>query len=482
MLDVTPPPQQLDRLTPFIGLERMQALAVVAAVARDTLHGRTLWNVNSTAAGGGVAEMLAQLVAYGQGAGVATRWLVAEGNPAFFALTKRLHNRLHGVRGDGGPLGQAEHELYRATLRPEAADLLERIAPGDIVILHDPQVAGLVEAVAGAGALPIWRCHIGTDGGNEQTDEGWAFLRGYACGAEALVFSRRSYAPPWASPDDLTVIPPALDPLSAKNAPMGEAQARAICGAIGLFDADAADAVFVRDDGTLARISGRAVLVGNEPRPGTDVQLVVQVSRWDRLKDMPGVLDGFLRHVAPSNDMAHLALVGPSTVGVTDDPEGQEVLDECSTLWAALPAAMRRRVSLLSLPMEDVQENAAMVNAVQRQASVVVQKSLMEGFGLTVAEAMWKARPVVASEIGGIADQVLDGVTGTLLPDPADLEALGAAVSALLDDPPLAKEWGRRGEERVREVFLPDRQVRQWVDLLLAVAASGGSAAGRGAG
>lgn len=470
MLDVTPPPQKLERLAPFIGMERMQLLAATTAGAADRLQGRTLWNVNSTAAGGGVAEMLAQLVAYAQGAGVATRWLVAEGSPAFFALTKRLHNRLHGAVGDGGPLGRAEHDLYRTTLRPEAAALLDRIAPGDIVILHDPQVAGLVDAVAAAGAHPIWRCHIGADTANEYTDEGWEFLRGYASGAQALVFSRRSYCPPWASPDSLTVIPPALDPLSAKNAPMDAESARAICGAVGFQDTDPADATYVRDDGTLARISGKAIIVGTEPRPGPDEPLVVQVSRWDRLKDMPGVLDGFLRYVVPGNDRAHLALVGPSTVGVTDDPEGQQVLDECTTLWRALPAGMRRRVSLVSLPMDDVQQNAAMVNAIQRQAAVVVQKSLVEGFGLTVAEAMWKARPVVASDVGGISDQVLDGVTGTLLADPGDLEALGAALVDLLDDPPLASRWGRQGQERVRDVFLPDRQLQQWVDLLTGVA------------
>ncbi|MEP6461966.1 MAG: glycosyltransferase, partial [Frankiaceae bacterium] len=391
-------------------------------------------------------------------------------NSDFFALTKRLHNRLHGALGDGGPLGAAEHELYEATLRPQVAALLSRIAPGDVVILHDPQVAGLVNAVAAHGAHPIWRCHIGTDGSNEHTDEGWEFLRRYASSAQALVFSRRSYAPPWASPEDLTVIPPALDPLSAKNAPMTAAAAQTILGAVGILDADPTDAAYVRDDGTTGKISGKAIIVGDEVRPGPDTPLVVQVSRWDALKDMRGVLDGFVRYVAAGQPTAHLALVGPSTVGVTDDPEGQQVLDECTTRWHALPSGMRRRVSLVSLPMEDFQANAAMVNAVQRHAFLVVQKSLVEGFGLTVAEAMWKARPMVATRVGGISDQVVDGVTGTLLADPADLAAFGAAVTSLLQHPERAHEWGARGAERVQEVFLPDRQLQQWIDVLIAAA------------
>ena len=471
MLDVTPAPHKLDRLIPFTGSARAEQLTDAVAASRPLLDGRTVWNVNSTAAGGGVAEMLAQLVAYGLGAGVDTRWLVFEGNPEFFALTKRLHNRLHGTAGDGGPLGVTEHELFLQTTRPEVEAILSRIQPGDLVIVHDPQPAGLCEAIANFGAVPIWRCHIGMDDPNPYTNEGWDFLQPYVSKAHAMVFSRGTYAPTWAAPEDVTVIAPALDPLSAKNAPMSAVAASAILGAIGLLDTDPTGANYMRDDGTTRTMTRRAIIVGDEPRPGSDANLVVQVSRWDRLKDMPGVLSGFLSGVAPHHPQAHLALVGPSTVGVVDDPEGQQVLDDCTEIWHGLDEGLRGRVSLVSLPMDDAQENAAMVNAVQRHASVVAQKSLMEGFGLTVAEAMWKARPMVASMVGGISDQVVDGVTGSLLPDPADLDAFGAAVLALLADPQLAHDFGERGEQRVRDVFLPDRQLGQWVELLTRMAA-----------
>jgi trehalose synthase len=148
-----------------------------------------------------------------------------------------------------------------------------------------------------------------------------------------------------------------------------------------------------------------------------DARLVVQVSRWDRLKDPLGVMDGFANHVAGRTD-AHLVLAGPATAGVSDDPEGAEVLQECVAAWSRLPAETRARVHLACLPMDDVEENAAIVNALQRSAVVGVQKSLAEGFGLTVAEAMWKGRPVVASRVGAIQDQVTDGVSGLLLDDP----------------------------------------------------------------
>jgi trehalose synthase len=162
-------------------------------------------------------------------------------------------------------------------------------------------------------------------------------------------------------------------------------------------------------------------------------------------------------------------LVGPSVEGVTDDPEGLEVWNECNELYASLPEDARHRINLVTLPMDDVEENAAIVNAVQRHAAIVVQKSLKEGFGLTVAEAMWKARPIVASAVGGIQDQVLDGQHGALLKDPTDLSAFGDALRALLADPPGATRCGEAARERVRELFLPDRQLIDWVGVLDAV-------------
>jgi trehalose synthase len=190
---------------------------------------------------------------------------------------------------------------------------------------------------------------------------------------------------------------------------------------------------------------------------------VVQVSRWDRLKDMDGVMRGFAEHTAPGGP-GHLMLVGPNVSGVTDDPEGAQVYADCLAQWRALPAAVRSRVLLVSLPLDDVDENAAMVNAIQRHATVVCQKSLAEGFGLTVAEGMWKGSAVVGSAVGGINDQIVEG-TGVLLPDPRDLAGFGRAVRGLLDDPRETRRIGAAAHRHVREQFVGDLHLLRYAEL-----------------
>jgi trehalose synthase len=193
--------------------------------------------------------------------------------------------------------------------------------------------------------------------------------------------------------------------------------------------------------------------------------MVLQVSRWDRLKDPLGVIRGFVEHVAPQTD-AHLVYAGPAVEAVADDPEGKEVLDEAQRTYEGLEGEVRARVHLACLPMDDLEENAAIVNALQRRADVVVQKSIAEGFGLTVAEGMWKARPVVASRIGGIQDQIVDGESGLLLDDATDLAAYGEAVRSLLKDPDRARRIGQVAQERVRDEFLAARSLMQYLALI----------------
>jgi trehalose synthase len=231
---------------------------------------------------------------------------------------------------------------------------------------------------------------------------------------------------------------------------------------------DPGGATFTRQDGTPGRIERRAVIYEEEPL-SVDVPAVVQISRWDSLKDPLGVIRGFAEHV-PADLGAHLVYAGPAVEAVADDPEGERVLKEAIALRAELPEAARRRVHLATLPMDDPEENAIMVNALQRHASVIVQKSLAEGFGLTVAEAMWKARPVIASRVGGIRDQIIDGQTGVLLDDPHDLAAFGAAITALLDDAPRAERIGREARERVRGRFLNARTLLDYLAVIGRVA------------
>ena len=189
------------------------------------------------------------------------------------------------------------------------------------------------------------------------------------------------------------------------------------------------------------------------------------MSRWDRLKDPVGVLRGFAE-VETDGHGAHLVLAGPSLGSIADDPDGAAVLAEVADEWRRLPPEIRARVLLACLPMENLDENAAIVNALQRQATVVVQKSLKEGFGLTVTEAMWKGKPVVATATGGIEDQIEDGVNGVLLGNPLDQTAFAAAVNRLLESPERAAAIGAAARESVRAHFLENRHTLQYVDLL----------------
>jgi trehalose synthase len=267
-------------------------------------------------------------------------------------------------------------------------------------------------------------------------------------------------------PDDkVRIILPSIDPLSPKNQPLDPSVVRAILGRIGFLDTAAGAApMFHRRDGSPQAVSRPAAFPRRGTVPAPDTPLVVQVSRWDRLKDMVGVLQAFAERVPPP---AHLALVGAATEGVADDPEGAAVLAECVAAYDRLPGSAQSRVHLVALPVADRDENAAMVNALQRHATVVAQKSLQEGFGLTVTEAMIKARPLVASRVGGIQDQIRPEREGLLVDDPTDLGAFAAAVNRLLDDPVLAGRLGAAARSRAVEDFVGDRHLSRYADLLL---------------
>jgi trehalose synthase len=456
------PPERFETVLTADVLERFQR---TIARGRELLAGRTLWSVNSTGRGGGVAEMLRSLIGYSRGAGIDARWVVIEGDEPFFALTKRLHHGLHGYPGDGGPLAAAERTLYEQRSASNTEQLLEQLGTDDIVLLHDPQTAGMVPRLVEAGVRVIWRAHIGLDMPNERAREAWAFLIPYVQPAAAYVFSREAFSWEGLDRERIMVIAPSIDAFAPKNQAMSFTSITAVLRAARLAadHAHPVRAVFERLDATVGTVERAARLIETEPLR-LDTPLVAQISRWDRLKDPLGVLAGFVEHVDPA-DEPHLILVGPDVTAVADDPEGAEVLAEVEAAWRELPATDRRRVHLALLPMDDADENAVMVNALQRRADVVVQKSLAEGFGLTVSEAMWKGRPVVASRVGGIQDQIEDGTTGALV-DAEDLRGFGERVSALLADPHEAERIGQAAQARVRDQFLGPRHLGQYVDLL----------------
>lgn len=428
-----------------------EALHAAERLGRVELAGRRIWNVNSTARGGGVAEMLGPLLAYARGAGIDARWCVIAGDAPFFVITKRLHNRLHGMVGDGGALGDGERALYELALAPNGEELAALVAPGDIVMLHDPQTAGLIPRMRECGAKVIWRCHVGLDRPNELAREAWWFLEPYVLQADAFVFSRAAFVWDELDPVRRAIIAPSIDVFAPKNAELRPARVEQVLASTGLRTGEP-------EQGWRS-----AKLLEEQPLP-SDARMVLQVSRWDSLKDPIGVIEGFARHVAPHTD-AHLVYAGPDVTAVADDPEGAEVYQHACEHWRRLPAGIRGQVHLALLPMVDAAENALIVNALQRSAEIVVQKSIAEGFGLTVAEAMWKRRPVVASRIGGIQDQIQHEVSGVLLDDPTRLDDYGAAVLALLDDPERARAMGDAAHERVRERYLGTHSLLDYLSL-----------------
>jgi trehalose synthase len=463
----------LQPFEPIVGEERLRALEREASVIGAVVGPHAIWNINSTAVGGGVAEMLRSLLRYARGLGANARWLVIEGSPEFFRITKRVHNALHGFRGDGSPLGADEASLYDSVTRENAVALEAWVRPGDFVVCHDPQTAGLIPRLLAKGARVAWRCHIGNEHQDHEVERGWAFLRGYLKNVPLAVFSRAVYAPDWLRGKRSIVLPPNIDPFSAKNQPLDDPTVRAILAQVGLVEGPPGRGAptFVRDDGSIGRVDRAADVVRLGRAPVWDAPLVVQVSRWDTMKDPLGVLRGFAHWVEPGTPRnAQLVLAGPNARAIADDPEAAKVFGELEQAWRDLPDALRRSVHLAMLPMDDEEENAVIVNALQRHATVIVQKSLHEGFGLTVTEAMWKRRPVVASAVGGILDQIRDGFDGLLVHDPRNLREFADLLRLVLSDESLAQRLGEAGHKHVRDHYLSVAALERWGELLRVLA------------
>jgi trehalose synthase len=461
------PPDRFDELVPGPCMDEFGA---ELTDGRGALGDGVLWHVNSTATGGGVAEMLQSVLCYLVGAGIKTRWGAVDGDDEFFVVTKRIHHMLHGKPGDGGALGEAEQEIYLASLARELGSLLEVVRSGDVVFLHDPQTLGLAQPLKEAGAHLVWTCHVGVDEPGDTARTAWEFLLPHVLRCDAQVFSRPQYVWEGLDPGRVEIIPPCIDVFSPKNQALEDGTVAAILGQASIVcDGAAGEPVFTRQDGEAGQVTAAARMVEDAPVPG-DAPVVTQISRWDPLKDHRGVMTAFAEHV-PQELGAHLILAGPAPESVGDDPEGQQVLDDLLEAWHGLPSGVRGRVHVACLPMDDVEENAAIVNALQRRSTVIVQKSLAEGFGLTVAEAMWKARPVAASRVGGIQDQIDHGKTGVLVDDPSDLPELGRALTTLLEDADEAGRLGRAAHESVADRYLVPRYLSRYLRIVREIVA-----------
>lgn len=460
------------------GLRELESEAELLA---PRLSGRTVWMINSAERGGGVAEMLPTMVSLLRQLGVDTEWVVLEADePGFFPLTKRIHNLIHGEGHPG--LDHDDRTLYERVAEQNAAELLEWLSPGDIVVAHDPQPMPLARALQGKiDVVTVWRCHIGLDDANRATREVWSFLAPYADAYDLSIFSAPEYIP------DLfpqaTVVYPAVNPLSRKNRELSVHRVAGILSNSALARLNApvvtppysAVARRVEPDGGLAP-ADEADELGLMARP-----IVTQVSRWDRLKGFPWVLDAFTRvkkklRTGNALDPLHrrrlkivrLILAGPDPGSVDDDPEGRQVFEELSEQYRRLDPEIQRDVAILALPMESRAENALMVNAIQRTSSIVIQNSLREGFGLTVAEAMWKRVPVLSNTRAcGPRQQVRDGLDGRMVADPTEPDELAHALDEMLASDRNRDVWGRRAQRRAYDEFLIFTQLRRWLRLLV---------------
>ena len=395
---VPPPSPHLDDYRTIVGQSHLDTLRYLA----KDLKGKNIKMVNSTAVGGGVAEMLNRLVPLLSELEVATHWDVITGGNDFFEITKAFHNALHGTSYE---LTQSAKDIFLMYNEQNR----ERLHfDEELVVIHDPQPAALIRSRAQSKSSWVWRCHIDLSNPDAKV---WEFLRPFVEQYDAAIFSSQSFARQLSIPQYLFY--PCIDPLSEKNKELPESQVQQICDDFGI----------------------------DRSRP-----IVTQVSRFDRLKDPVGVVQAY--KLAKKFVDCQLVLAGG---GATDDPEGAVVLQEVKEAAGNDPD-----IIILDLPPWC----AVQINAIQRASTVIVQKSLKEGFGLTVTEALWKGKPTIASAVGGIPNQIIHKLTGVLV---HSVEGCAFQIRQLLTHPEFARSIGVNGREHVKENFLMTTNVKRWL-------------------
>ncbi len=445
----------------------------------DALDDRTVWMLNSTASGGGVAEMMPKLVSLSRALGVNAKWAVIDvDEPVFFEFTKGIHNLLHGA---GDPeLVDHERAIYETKSRSVADELADRIAPDDVLVVHDPQpLAAGAMVVEELGVPAVWRCHIGSEEHSEKSRTAWEFLEPWIRDYDRTVFTLPAYVPDFLA-NEADIIPPAIDPFSAKNRRLKPQEVATVLARADLIDTDHPVDKFdqparrLQADGSFAPATDPAD-VGLLFRP-----TICQISRWDSLKGFVPLLRGFaeLKRDARAGDDstrsddhreriddARLLLVGPNPSSVADDPEGRAALENLEEEWLALDLEVRDDAAVIVMP-PDQHESALVINALQRCSSVVAQNSLQEGFGLTVTEAMWKRAVLMGSDTGGITAQIRDGKDGRLVPDSSDPASVAETLDSVLESSDRWDDWSYSAQRRVTDDYLVFGQVTRWLETL----------------
>ena len=395
---------RLQDYEPIVGRSCLEELRMLS----EKFSGKIVQIINSTFIGGGVAEILEHMVPLLNQLGVDARWNVINGSEEFFEVTKKFHNALHGKRER---VSAQDFALFSEVTE---RNLKEISFYGDILFIHDPQPVGLIAKKKEIGRKWLWRCHIDVSSPDKKV---WSFLRRFIVDYDAAVFSAPNFAQQL--PIRQFLVTPSIDPLSDKNKEL--------------------------DSGTIDAVLAKYGLVSDKP-------MITQVSRFDRLKDPLGVIEAF-EMVRKSID-CQLVLAGGTA---TDDPESEEVLEEVRKRAEDNPD-----VHILLVPPESDVD----INALQRAATVIMQKSLKEGFGLTISEALWKSKPVVASAVGGIPLQVKNKFTGLLC---YTVEGAAYALKQLLSNPEYASQLGQNGKEHVKQNFLITGHLKNYLLMFLAL-------------
>ena len=393
---------KLDEYIPIVGQSVVDDLRLLA----QRLQGKIIQHINSTPVGGGVAEILSRMVPLLKELGIDARWDVIKGGEQFFEVTKKFHNALHGRAEE---ITQRDFDIFTETSQE---NIQEVNTYGEIVFVHDPQPIALIRKKS--NNKWIWRCHIDVSNPNQKV---WKFLMDFIVNYDSAVFSAPGFSQA-VLPIRQFLISPSIDPLSDKNKELSPEIIDSVLKKYGILN--------------------------NKP-------ILTQISRFDRLKDPVGVIEAYRQVKKYIN--CQLVLAGGTA---EDDPEGIKVLEEVRE-----KAEQDKDVHVLLLPHSDIE-----VNALQRASTIIIQKSLKEGFGLTVAEALWKAKPVVASNVGGIPLQIKHKYSGLLC---HSIEGAAFAIKQLLNSPEYSKKLGENGKEHIRNNFLLTRHLREYMLLFLSL-------------
>lgn len=398
------PRAKIQDYVPIVGRSTIEELRALA----ELLSGKVLQNINSTFTGGGVAEILTRMVPLLNQLGVDAQWTTIKGYKDFFDVTKKFHNALHGRNED---ISSEDFSLFMDVSKKNIEGLK---CQGDIFFIHDPQPVALIAKKKELGGKWIWRCHIDVSNPDKRV---WEFVRNFVADYDASVFSAPNFSQQL--PIRQFLISPSIDPLSDKNKELPSETIDSVLNKYGL---------------------------------DKDKPIIAQISRFDYLKDPLGVIQAF--EMARKSIDCQLVLAGGTA---TDDPESEKVLEEVRERASGNPD-----IHILLIPPESDME----INALQQAATIILQKSIKEGFGLTVTEALWKGKPVVASAVGGIQLQVKNKLTGLLC---HSVEGAAYAIKRLLGNPEYADWLGKNAREHVRQNFLITRHLKDYILLFISL-------------